>query len=249
MTPNVSLLAAFVAGVVSISSPCILPLVPVYLSHLAGVSAGENGIAVRSRVLLNAVAYVLGFSLVFILLGVALGAAGALVSTGSVVSENRVWLVRIGGVLLVLLGLHQIGVIRIPWLEYERRVQLDQVPAGHVASSFLIGATFAAGWSPCVGPILGAILTMAAGQGSIDRAGILLASYSLGMSIPFLAAALAFGTSQGIIRRVNRRLHMVTSVSGAVMLGVGMVMLLGLYQQLFAHIVASAPWTPWEPHL
>jgi cytochrome c-type biogenesis protein len=247
MAPDVSILAAFAAGIFSISSPCVLPLVPLYLAHIAGVSIGEYGPHARGRVLANATAYVLGFSLVFILLGVALGAAGALVSTASVVSSNRFWLIRLGGGLLVLLGLHQIGLITIPFLARERRLTIDQPSGGRLTSSFLIGVTFGAGWSPCVGPILGAILTMASSQGDINRAALLLTIYSVGLSIPFLAAALAFGSSQRIIKRLNSKLHAVTSVSGAVMLAVGLVMILGIYQQFFARMIDIAPWTPWEP--
>ena len=244
---DVSFVAAFVAGVLSLSSPCVLPLVPLYLAHLAGVASGEAG--ARGRVLANAVAYVAGFSVVFVLLGVAFGAAGALVETATLVAGNRVWLVRLGGALLVLLGLHQIGVITIPFLERERRMRTTGLPTGHVTSSFLVGVTFGAGWSPCAGPILGAILTMASGQGSPERAGALLAVYAAGMGVPFLLAAVAFGSSPGIIRRVNRGLPVMTSLSGATMLAVGAIMILGIYQQVFARLVAAAPWAPWEPSL
>ena len=119
--------------------------------------------------------------------------------------------------LLIVLGLHQIGIMRIPLLEQERRLAADQLPAGQVTSSFLVGVTFAAGWSPCVGPILGAILTMAAGQGSIDRAALLLATYSAGLAVPFLLAAVAIGSSPNVIRGINRRLPLVTGVSGGLM--------------------------------
>jgi cytochrome c-type biogenesis protein len=249
MTPDVSIIAAFVAGVLSISSPCVLPLIPLYLAHLAGVSYNQSGPPERVQVLRNAVAYVLGFSLVFIALGVALGAAGALVSTASAVSGNRYWLIRIGGALLILFGLQQIGLISIPLLNRQRRIAVETTPAGKIGSSFLIGVTFGAGWSPCVGPILGAILTMAAGQGDIHRAAFLLAVYSAGLSVPFLAAAVAFGSSPGVIRRLNRRLHLVTSMSGAVMLAIGMIMVLGIYQRFFTELVRIAPWAPWEPDL
>ena len=246
---EVSFLAAFLAGVLSISSPCVLPLVPIFLAHLAGASAsGVDGID-RRRVLPNALAYVLGFSLVFIALGVALGAAGALVSTASVVSSNRDWLTRIGGALLILLGLHQLGIVRIPFLDRERRMAADGLPAGQVTSSVLIGVTFAAGWSPCVGPILGAILTMAAGQGSIERAALLLTTYSAGLAIPFLGAAMAIGSAPGVIRGINRRLPLVVGVSGGVMIAMGAIMTLGIYQQFFARLVALSPWIPWEPSL
>jgi cytochrome c-type biogenesis protein len=249
MNVEVSLLAAFGAGVLSISSPCVLPLVPIYLAHLAGVGTGEADAAVRRRIVANAAAYVAGFALVFVLLGVALGAASMLVETGSLVAGNRFWIVRLGGALLVVLGLHQLGIIRLPLLDRERRLSTGSLPAGQIGSSFVVGVTFGAGWSPCVGPILGAILTMAAGQGSIERAGLLLTAYSLGLAVPFMAAAVAYGSSPAIIRLLNRRLPAVTSLSGGVMVALGAVMLLGLYQQFFARLVALSPWTPLEPSL
>ncbi len=249
MLTDVSLLAAFVAGVLSISSPCVLPLIPIYLTHIAGMSVGESSQQVRGIVLRNAVAYVLGFSLVFVALGAALGAAGALAGSLDFIASNRFWLVRIGGLLLVILGLHQIGLVRIPFLYRTSRMALDGGSPGTIGSSFLIGVSFAAGWSPCMGPILGAILTMAAGQGSIERATTLLSFYALGLAVPFLAAALAFGSLPRVLGRINRHLHLVTTVSGAVMLGVGVIMLLGIYEQLFTEIIRAAPWTPWEPEI
>lgn len=249
MVIEVSMLAAFVAGVLSISSPCVLPLVPLYLTHLAGVSIDETGGMARARVLSNALAYVLGFSVVFILIGVALGAAGDLVNTASVVAGNRIWLIRFGGALLVLLGLHQIGLITIPILARERRLSPGSRPAGHLGSSFAVGVTFGAGWSPCVGPILGAILTMAAGQGSVERAAALLTVYSVGMAVPFLASAVAFGSSRRLIQRLNGRLQLIGTLSGATMVAIGAIMLLGMYQRFFAELVARSPWVPWEPAL
>jgi len=242
--------AAFVAGLLSIASPCVLPLVPLYLTHLAGVSVDGSGAVTpaRGRVLVNATAYVLGFSTVFVLLGVALGAAGSLVATASVVAGGSPWLIRVGGALLVFLGLSQLGLVRLPWLNRERRIGTGGLPVGHVGSSFLIGATFAAGWSPCVGPILGAILTMAAGQGDIETAALLLAVYSAGLAVPFFLVAL-FGSTTGVLKALTRRLPIVTGISGGVMLATGAVMLLGLYQQFFARLVALAPWQPWEPRL
>ena len=246
---EVSIIAAFLAGVLSISLPSVLPLVPIYLAHLAGASGGGiEGIG-RRRVVSNAVAYVLGFSVVFVALVVALGTAGALASTASVVSSNRDWLTRISGAMLIVLGLHQIGIVRIPLLDQERRLPADQLPAGQVTSSFLVGVTFGAGWSPCVGPILGAILTMAAGQGSIDRPALLLATYSAGLAVPFLLAAVPLCSAPSILRGINRRLPLVTGVRGGVMVAMGAIMTLGIYQQFFARLVSLSPWIPWEPSL
>lgn len=244
---DVSFLAAFVAGLLSFSSPCVLPLVPIFLAHLAGLSVDAQGSPGRVRMLAHALAYVLGFSVVFVSVGLAFGAAGALVDTATVVADNRIWLVRLGGALLMLLGLHQLGLVQLPFLNRERRFHTDRLPKGRIASSFLIGVTFGAGWSPCAGPILGGILTLAASQGNPERAGVLLAVYAAGMGIPFLATAGAFGSAPGILRTVNKRLGAVTSVSGAVMVGMGAIMVLGIYQQLFVRLVSAAPWTPWEP--
>ena len=249
MNADVSLAAAFLAGVLSISSPCVLPLLPIYLAHIAGISAGETRPAVRGPIMRNAVAYVLGFSVVFVALGAALGAAGALAGSLDLIATNRAWLVRIGGLLLVVLGLHQVGVLRIPFLQRGRHLTLDSASPGTIGSSFVIGVGFAAGWTPCMTPILGAILTMAAGQGSIRRATLLLSVYALGLAVPFLAAALAFGSLPRLLRRINRHVYMVTTVSGAIMVGAGLIMILGIYEQLFTEIIRNAPWSPWEPAL
>lgn len=249
MTPDVSVIAAFLAGVLSITSPCVLPLIPLYLAHLAGSTDaidGPNVIARRRVLLVNAFAYVAGFALVFIMLGIAFGAAGTLVSTAEIVSSNRFWLVRIGGVILVFLGLNQIGIVRVPFLQRERRITVDVASGSRTFSSFLVGVTFAAGWSPCAGPVLGAILTMAAGEASVSKAATLLAIYSAGLAVPFLAIAF-FGVSSRMLGALGPRLSAITSVSGAIMLATGLLMILGIYQQFFTRMVAAAPWTPWEP--
>jgi cytochrome c-type biogenesis protein len=252
MSTDVTWLAALVAGVFSFTSPCVLPLVPVFLARIAGVSLAPGAAARRGPVLANAAAYVAGFSVVFVLLGVALGAGGALVSTADAVVGYRAWLVRLGGALLVLIGLRQLGLVRIPWLDRERR--LDTGPgmgedAAGVGSSFVVGLAFGAGWSPCVGPILGIILTMAASGGDVARAGWLLVVYSLGLGIPFLLVAATLGSSHRVLRALNRRMGLIVTVGGALMIGVGVIMLLGIYERLFVEIVRAAPWLPWEPEV
>ena len=249
MTTNVSFLAAFVAGVFSIASPCVLPLIPIYLARITGVAVGDNVTRSRQTLLIHASAYVLGFSVVFVALGAALGTAGVLAGGLDAFNSNRYLLTRIGGALIVVLGLQQLGVIRIPFMERTRRLDLKSNQPGEISSSFLVGVTFGAGWSPCVGPILGAIMTLAAAQGSIGRATLLLVVYSLGLAIPFLAVAYAFGSSRKVLRKLNRRLGAITAVSGAIMLAVGIIMILGIYERLFNEIIRVAPWTPWEPKL
>ena len=238
---DVGLLAAFVAGALSISSPCVLPLVPLYLAHLAGVGPG-GGLPGRRVAMTHALAFVVGFGLIFVLLGVSLGALGG------VFQAYRDWLVRAGGAFMVAMGLHLIGVLRVPALERTHRLAIPGAGAhpGRLGSSFLIGVGFAAGWMPCVGPVLGAILTLAVSAADPTRAGALLAAYAAGLAVPFLAAAAALG---GLDRRLRRIGAWLTLGSGAVLTAVGVLMLLGLYQQVFVRIVGAAPWTPWEPNV
>ena len=246
MADDVTWFAALIAGVFSFTSPCVLPLVPVFLARIAGLSLAGAPAVRRGPILANAAAYVGGFSVVFVLLGVALGAGGALVSTGEFVEQNRIWLVRIGGALLILIGLRQIGLIQIPFLDRTRRVDVGN-EAASVSSSFVIGLAFGAGWSPCIGPILGIILTMGASTGDVGRSGLLLLVYSLGLGIPFLLVAATLGSSTTVLRAINRRMGLVLAVSGAILIGVGAIMLLGIYERLFVEIVRVAPWLPWEP--
>ena len=238
---EVSLLAAFVAGVLSFSSPCILPLIPLYLAHLAGTSS--TGVAPSRRLVLpHALAFVIGFGAVFVLLGVSLGALGGLFLV------YRDWMVRIGGVVMIVMGLQLIGALHLPMLD--RTVRADRLGAetqpGRLSSSFLIGVGFAAGWTPCVGPILGAIFTLAVSAADPMRSGTLFGAYALGLAVPFLAAALALGSVAGALLRVSANLNF---ASGTLMMAVGGLMVLGIYRQLFARIAGAAPWVPWEPTL
>lgn len=238
MITEIGLLTAFVAGVLSITSPCVLPLLPLYLAHLVGVSGGTE--LTRQRLLPHACAFVVGFGVIFVLLGVSLGALGGFFLA------YRLWLIRFSGLFMLLMGLHLIGVVRLPWMDRSRVAPIMVNNAGTVWSSFLIGIGFAAGWTPCVGPVLGAILTLAVGAADPVRSGILLAAYAAGLAVPFLIVCLMLG-------RYDRRLigissHL-TAGGGVVMVAVGALMLLGLYQLLFARLVGIAPWLPWEPTL
>lgn len=235
---NVGLFAAFLAGVLSISSPCVLPLVPLYLAHLAGVgSPGQE--PDRQTVLMHALAFVLGFGTIFVLFGISLGALGG------VFLAYRDLLVRFGGAFMVVMGLQLVGLLQLPFLGGYHQVTVPGASSGsgRLSSSFLVGVSFAAGWTPCVGPVLGAILTLAVSAADPLASGQLLVAYAAGLAVPFLAAASAFGGMSGFLRRISGRVNL---VSGGVLLAVGVLMLSGIYQQLFARIVGMAPWTPWE---
>lgn len=222
----------------SITSPCILPIIPLYVAYLMGSTDRTQD--TRRRLLVNAGAFVIGFSIVFVLVGTAFGVLGTMMA------ERKTLLVQIGGLMLILLGLHQIGIIRIPFLGQYTQLASQQTGNGSVVASGLVGMTFAAGWTPCAGPILGAILTLALSQGDAQHATILLSVYSLGLAIPFMIIALA-GLSTTNLGWIAQKSAGAASLAGAVMLAVGVIMVLGIYQQLFARIVSVAPWAPIEP--
>jgi len=193
------LLAAFLAGALSISSPCVLPLLPLYLAHLAGVGVAGEFLS-RRIVLIHALAFVTGFGVVFVLLGISLGALGG------VFIIYRDWIIRIAGAYMILTGLHLTGLIRLPVLDREYRLSIPGTgkQTGRLSSSLLIGVGFADGWTPCVGPILGGIFTLAVGAAEPMRAGTPFATYVVGLAVPFLIAAAALG-------RFDRRLHRISA--------------------------------------
>ncbi len=222
MSSSVSLAAAFLAGLFSFISPCVLPIVPGYLSFISGVNVAQwkAGGAPRDlvrRVVLTSLVFVLGFSTVF----VALGAAATLV--GSLLQEHKRTLGMIGGVVVIVLGLHTAGVFRIGWLLSEKRASVQDKPLG-LAGAYLVGLAFAFGWTPCIGPILGAILLYASQQETVTQGVVLLAAYSAGLGIPFLLSALAvnwfFKASAGL----RRSMHAVEVASGVLLVAVGLLL-------------------------
>ncbi|MBI4307382.1 MAG: cytochrome c biogenesis protein CcdA [Chloroflexi bacterium] len=217
-TQSAILFIAFGAGVLSFVSPCCLPLVPVYLAHLAGASASE-GVAFPSQrvTFFHALGFVLGFSALF----VALGASAGLL--GSVLAPYMSVLRKVAGLLLVVLGLHIIGVFRIPFLYYERRLSYSGGTRPSYWRSFLIGGAFAAGWTPCVGPILAGIFTLAWDSQTAAQGALLLAVYSAGLGTPFLLAGLGVGRLAGVLHRVNRYLRPMEVASGALLVAVGVL--------------------------
>ncbi|HAX70447.1 MAG TPA: cytochrome c biogenesis protein CcdA [Anaerolineales bacterium] len=215
---------AFLAGLASFLSPCVFSLVPAYVGYLGGISAREGGQPSRWLTFSHGLAFVLGFSIVFVLLGVAASFAGGLLY------DLRYWLAKIGGVVVVIFGLHMIGVFHIPFLAYDTRVQQAPDPKLGYVSSAMMGVFFSAGWSPCVGPVLGAILTLAVNGGSVSQGATLLSSYSAGLAIPFLLAALGIGWVTTILRRYNKVMRYVEIGMGVILVIVGVLLFTGTFE-------------------
>jgi cytochrome c-type biogenesis protein len=234
---NVSLAAAFLAGLFSFVSPCVLPIVPGYLCFISGVNVAQfkEGGAPRDlarRVALSSLFFVLGFSTVF----VSLGAAATLI--GSLLQEHKRALGMIGGVVIIVLGLHTAGVMRIPWLLSEKRANLQSRPLG-LLGAYVVGLAFAFGWTPCIGPILGAILLYASQQETVGQGVVLLSAYSAGLGIPFLLSALAINWFFKGFARLRTRMHAVEVASGVLLVGVGLLLLtdrLTLIAQYFSKL-------------
>ncbi|MCH8240062.1 MAG: cytochrome c biogenesis protein CcdA, partial [Proteobacteria bacterium] len=202
---DVTYIGAMLAGLISFLSPCVLPLVPPYLCFLGGTTfeqlSGEGDVAqgVNLRVVLAAFAFVLGFTTVFI----ALGATATLI--GQLVAENLELLAKIAGLAIIAVGLHFLGIFKIPLLNLEFRSSSTAAPVGLIGA-YLVGIAFAFGWTPCIGPVLGVILAVAAAEDTVGQGIRLLGVYSLGLGIPFILAALAFRPFMGVLRRFRHHL-------------------------------------------
>jgi len=227
MEENVTLLAAFGAGLLSFISPCVLPLIPGYLSYVSGLSlddlrAGTGSTAnvappdARRRVIVASLAFILGFSLVF----VSLGASASLI--GQFLMSRLTILGKIAGAIIIVFGLHTMGVFRIEWLYQDKRVQSNRRPAGFVGAT-LVGIAFAFGWTPCIGPILAGILAIAAAQDTVGDGVRLLLAYSLGLGVPFFATALAINRFFVAFAKIRRYYHAIELVSGALLVIIGVL--------------------------
>ncbi len=219
---------ALLAGLASFLSPCVLALVPAYVGYLGGVSISSEGVIVRNRwtTFAHGLAFVLGFSLVFVLLGAAASLAGALLY------DFRTWLARIGGLVVILFGLHTMGVIHIPFLDYDTRRQVAPDRRFGYLSSVMMGVFFSAGWAPCVGPVLGAVLTLALSSAALGQGVLMLTAYSIGLAIPFLLAALGVGRVAELMRRHANTVRYASFVTGALMVVVGVMLLTGTLERL-----------------
>ncbi len=235
MEGSVSFSVAVVAGVLSFLSPCVLPLVPSYLGFITGMSLDElTGGTRRRAVIVHALLFIVGFSMVFLLLG----ASATLL--GRVLLGYKEWIARIGGVAIVLLGLHLLGVLRFGALLRERRIQLANRPAGYLGA-VAIGVVFAAGWTPCIGPVLGAVLTYASTRDTVGSGMVLLAGYALGLAIPFLLAALGTSYFLDASRRLRRFVPVFEKASGAVLVGAGLLLATGTFPALSTYFLRLTP--------
>jgi cytochrome c-type biogenesis protein len=222
---EISVGLAFLAGLASFLSPCVFSLVPAYIGYLGGLaSGGQDAKSNRWMTFTHGLAFVLGFSVVFVLLGVVASLAGG------VLYELRFWLTKLGGVIVVIFGLHMIGVFHIPFLMYDARVQQAPDPKWGYLSSALMGVFFSAGWSPCVGPVLSAILTLAMSGGSISLGVLLLSAYSIGLGIPFLAAALGIGWVTTILRKYGKTMRYVEIAMGVILVAIGVMLFTGTFE-------------------
>jgi len=222
---GVTLVAALVAGLLSFFSPCVLPLVPIYLGYMTGTVSDETSGSRLLSTLAHATFFVLGFGLMFTLVGAAAGLMGRAVD--SVMPH----LVRIGGLILIVFGLHMMGVISIPLLSMDKRMELAGTRKKNYWTSFLVGFSFAAGWTPCVGPVLAAILLLAADTQTVAMGAALLAIYSLGLGLPFLASAVLASFARLATRRMGPILRVIPVISGVLLILMGGLLVAGLFRR------------------
>lgn len=218
---HVSLTAAFTAGILSFLSPCVLPLIPAYFTFISGMSlenltAGGDQ-AVRKKLILSTIAYVLGFSLVFIMLG------GAVSMMGQQLDAYKDFIRLAGGAVVIVFGVHLAGIVRIPFFDYEKKIHVRNKPL-HIFGVLLVGMAFGAGWSPCIGPLLGTILAIAATEGSVSHGITLLSIYSLGMALPFILMSFFINYMLAFIKRANQWIRFVTVAAGVLLIVMGLLL-------------------------
>ena len=230
---SLGVVISFTAGLLSFLSPCVLPLIPSYVTFVTGLSL-EDVQRSRKTALVHALLFVAGFSLIFLALGATATAVGRLLLL------HRQWISRVGGVLVVLLGLYLLGAFNMRFLARERRFHISDKPLGYLGT-LLVGIAFGAGWSPCIGPILGGILTYTATQAELQRGLVLLGAYSLGLAIPFVIAAVAVERFIAVFQRYRSRLIWVDRIAGALLIVVGVLMLTNYMTALSGYLQGLTP--------
>lgn len=233
MEPTFGLAIAFTAGLLSFLSPCVLPLIPSYITFITGMGF-EDVTRSRRTTLVHALLFILGFSLIFIALG---ASATAL---GNLLLAYRDWISRIGGVLVIIFGLYMLGVLRIGAFATDTRLHLSDKPVGYLGT-VLVGIAFGAGWTPCIGPILGAILTYASSSGNVSQGMVLLGTYSLGLAIPFLLSAIAMERFLAAFQKFRRHMGTVNRISGVLLIIVGILMLTNWFTVLAGYLDGFTP--------
>lgn len=218
---EVTYIGAFIAGLLSFLSPCVLPLIPSYIMYITGISysdmlAEHPSHVIRQKTILHSLCFISGFTVVFVLLG------ASATFIGSFLHENATIIRKIGGILLVILGIHVTGILPLKFLLGEKRVSIKHKPAGY-AGSFLIGITFAAGWTPCIGPILAAILTVAATEDKVYQGILLLLIYSLGLGLPFFLSSLAMHRFLAVFNRFKKYIRMFEIITGIFLMVIGVL--------------------------
>ncbi|MBW1957403.1 MAG: sulfite exporter TauE/SafE family protein [Deltaproteobacteria bacterium] len=220
-TEAVSFPAAFTAGILSFLSPCVLPLIPAYFTFITGFSLEEltenRYSEIRKKVFFSTVSFVSGFSLIFILMG---ASASYL---GSLMFNHRELIRIIGGILIILMGVHLTGIIRIPGLDVEKRIHMEKKPY-HFLGTLIVGMAFGAGWSPCVGPLLGSILIIAGSQETVWQGIVLLAVYSAGLALPFMIISVFIHLLLTVIKKVSHVLKYVNAAAGILLIIVGLIL-------------------------
>lgn len=233
---SIGVAAAFVAGVVSFLSPCVLPLIPGYLSFMTGVAVGDLASGRPTKaVLVPALLFVAGFATIF----TALGASASVL--GSFLVEYREALEIVAGVLVIGFGVLLLGIVKVPWLYGEARVDMGKARSFGRGAAFVMGAAFAFGWTPCVGPVLGAILALAGTTGSAAQGAGLLLAYSFGLGLPFIITALLFGTMGPLLSRLNRHALVINRVAGVLLIAAGLLILTGQMSALTGALAEVLP--------
>jgi cytochrome c-type biogenesis protein len=231
---QISGMIAFSAGLLSFASPCVLPLVPSYITYITGVSFKElKDAEARSKLrwttIFHSLFFIMGFSLIFILMGASASYLGQLLA------QYQYWIMKAGGVLIILLGIQFTGVINIPFLQMEKRFEVRRKPLGYVGS-FLVGIVFAAGWTPCIGPILSTILIYASTSKSFTTGILLLAYYSIGLGIPFFLSSLAFNSFLSAFDKIKRYMRVITLISGLFLIVIGILFLTDTFKEINSYL-------------
>jgi cytochrome c-type biogenesis protein len=231
---DISLLIAFSAGFLSFISPCVLPLIPSYLTYITGVSFkeltdAETRAKLRWTTISHSLLFIIGFSTVFILMGASASYLGQLLV------RYQYWIMKGGGVLIIILGIQFTGVINIPFLQMERRFEMRKKPLGYLGS-FFVGIIFAAGWTPCIGPILSTILVYAGTSRNFTTGIILLTAYSMGLGVPFFLSSLAFNYFLSAFGRMKKYMRAVTIVSGFFLIGIGILLLTDTFREINTYL-------------